>query len=78
VITIAELDVMIDTLKRAIYTGAARVEYPNQGAVTYRNSADMKAALGDMEAERAALQTTGIAVIGGGRRWFRCVATKGL
>ena len=55
-ITAAEMQTMLDALKRAKYAGVRRVQFTDR-AVEYNSMDDIRKAIVDLEAEIAALGT---------------------
>ena len=56
-ITITEIESMLDALKRAKYAGVRRVQFTDR-AVEYGSMAEIVRAIVDLEAEISALTTT--------------------
>jgi hypothetical protein len=56
-ITVAEMQMMLDALKRAKYAGVRRVQFADR-AVEYGSLAEIAKAIVDLESEIATLTTT--------------------
>jgi len=70
--TVAELEARREALQRAKDTGTRKVSYPDGSAVTYRDDAQMAAAIRDLERRIAAAKD------GGGRGPIQVTTHKGV
>jgi O-acetyl-ADP-ribose deacetylase (regulator of RNase III) len=69
--TVAELQGRLEALRAARDTGAKRVDFPDGSATTYRNDAEMRAAIRDLENRIAGPAP-------GGRGPIKVTTSKGL
>jgi len=70
--TVAELEARRDALQRAKDTGTLKVSYPDGSAVTYRDDAQMAAAIRDLERRIESAKD------GGGRGPIQVTTHKGV
>lgn len=70
--TVADLEARRETLQRAKDSGTRKVSYPDGSAVTYRDDAEMAAALRDLDRRIAAAQA------GGGHKPIQVTTSKGV